>query len=53
MRIDDAFLVTLFRILTERPRMTATEVIEHAFFGAENLELCDPIAPNAGDRDND
>ena len=26
--IDDAFLVTLFQILTETPRMTATEVLE-------------------------
>lgn len=28
--INDAFLVTLFQILTESPRMTATEVLERA-----------------------
>jgi len=30
MAINDAFLVTLFQILIETPRMTATEVIERA-----------------------
>ncbi|NIV30472.1 MAG: hypothetical protein GWN58_13535 [Anaerolineae bacterium] len=40
--INDAFLVTLFQILTENPRMTATEVLERT---REKGML---IAPTAG-----